>query len=429
MRNPIGGLAANLKPKKVLRFFLKDSSTPDDEHIEAEKFTPGSGIKSGFSRVNWFRALPAALVLILLFSTILFKVFGVGPTPRGTYSNWNWRPPADGFTEMEHGLKIERVTPNAPFFWSHQFKIKGGDGGYIGLQSNGSRVNGTTGKTAVFSMFGTAISGTAGSCVLQANGFDGYSTSGTSCRVPYEWVAGRKYTLRIKMVSSDSSGKWWQAWIKDTFTNVETSVAKIKTPSTWKGISDWTVMWTEYFGYPLSTCDSLPHSKVTFYMPIANGGSYTPTSGATNELSRSGSCNNSSVSAVAGGATQVMGNTPAASRNLVDTSNATRVVECAFGAFMNRAPDASGGPYWINKYNTSGRDLRGLARGLLYSSEGQRVFNNYGFDNYIKRLYYACLSQSAPAADISTWRSKWTQGLAPEDIFVFVINTAGQQLR
>lgn len=417
------------KSRKFLVSFFTKSARGED-HIESERFRKGSGIKSGLKRVRWVRVLLAIVALILLASTAIFKVSGVTPKPRGTYTNWYWNPPADGLTEMEHGLTIDRVTPNAPYFWSHQFKFKGGDGGYIGLQSNGVRVNGTRGKTAVFSVFGSALSGTSGACVLEVKGFDGYNTSGTSCRVPYEWQTGRKYTLRVKMVSSDSSGKWWQAYIKDTFTNTETSVAKIKTPASWKGLNDWSVMWTEYFGTPLASCASLPYSKVTFFNPVANGGAYKPRSSAgSNALSTSGTCNNSAIRSVVGGASQEMGTSPPATRNLVDTRNASRTVECAFGAIMGRAPDSSGGTYWTNKYLSTNYDMRGLARGLFYSTEGQRVFNTWGFDNYIKRIYSTCLYRTAPAADIATWRAKWQQGLAPEDIFVFVVNTSGQQIR
>jgi Domain of unknown function (DUF3472) len=412
----------------LVKFFTKPYS--GEEHVESERFVKGSGIKASLRRIRWIRVAVVLVAFILLVSTTLFKVSGVNPTPKGTYTNWYWSPPTDGFTEMEHGLTIDRVTPNAPYFWSHQFKFKGGDGGYIGLQSNGSRVNGTRGKTAVFSVFGSALSGTSGSCVLEVKGFDGYNTSGTSCRVPYEWQTGRKYTLRVKMVSSDSSGKWWQAWIKDTFTNTETSVAKIKTPASWKGLNDWSVMWTEYFGTPLSTCASLPYAKATFFNPVANGGAYKPRSSVgSNNLSTSGTCNNSSVRSVVNGASQEMGTSPPTTRNLVDTRNASRTVECAFGTFMGRAPDSSGGSFWTNRYISNNYDLRGLARGLLYSSEGQRAFNTWGFDNYIKRLYSTCLYRTAPSADIATWRSKWQGGLAPEDIFVFVVNTSGQQIR
>ncbi len=121
----------------------------------------------------------------------------------------------------------------------------------------------------------------------------------------------------------------------DTFTNTETSVAKIKTPASWKGLNDWSVMWTEYFGTPLASCASLPYSKVTFFNPVANGGAYKPRSSAgSNALSTSGTCNNSAIRSVVGGASQEMGTSPPATRNLVDTRNASRTVECAFGAIM-----------------------------------------------------------------------------------------------
>jgi len=227
-------------------------------------------------------------------------------TPQGTYTNWNWNAPAEGYNSFEHNLLIEKVTPDATYFWSHQFQIVGGDGGYIGLQSHGSRVNGTVGKTAIFSIFSSGIAGTAGSCIVQQAGFDGYNTSGTSCRVPFEWVEGRTYKLRVAYMSTDSTGKWWGGWVTDTSTGVETFIAQIKVPTTWKGLGAWSVMWTEYFGVQPATCDQLPYSKVRFYTPKANG-SILPAS-TSNFLSTSSTCTNSAITNFTGGTIQEMGN-------------------------------------------------------------------------------------------------------------------------
>jgi hypothetical protein len=411
--------------RSFINFFTKDVS---ESSFEGNKPSKGQGLRSNFRRINWVRALPALFIFFFIVFNLFFSTFAA--KPRGTYSNWNWSSPAQGFNELEHGLQIEQVSPDAPYFWSHQFKIKGGDGGYVGLQSGGSRVNGTRGKTAVFSIFGSAISGTSGSCVLEVKGFDGYNTSGTSCRIPYEWTTGRKYTLRVKLVSTDSTGKWWEAWVKDTFTGVQTSIAKIKVPKTWNGLDNWSVMWTEYFGNQnLSSCGALPYSRVNFFPPVANAGAYRPTS-TKNTLSTSSTCTNSSSKANSvGGAIHVMGNTPSSTRNLVDQGSPQKVVECAYRTFLARGADPAGSTFYQNKYISSGKNLRDLARSLRYSNEGKSKEASTSFEDFIKRMYSGCLGRAAPTADITTWKSKAQSGLSREDIFVFVIVTQGVQLK
>lgn len=264
----------------------------------------GSG---GLRSINFF-GKKLLVVLILLIAVVGgFWVFkSQAATPQGTYTNWSWSAPAEGYNSFEHNLLIEKVTPDSTYFWSHQFQMVGGDGGYIGLQSHGSRVNGTVGKTAIFSIFSSGIAGTAGSCIVQQAGFDGYNTSGTSCRVPFEWVEGRTYKLRVAYMSSDSTGKRWGGWVTDTSTGVETFIAQIKVPTTWKGLGAWSVMWTEYFGVQPATCDQLPYSRVRFYTPKANG-SIVPAS-MSNFLSTSSTCTNSAITNFTGGTIQEMGN-------------------------------------------------------------------------------------------------------------------------
>ena len=405
--------------KRFINFFTVSNDGEWDYNDNPSGLTPKR-------KINWKRSSIAAILILVVGIAIGLRVSAV--TARGVYADWTWPSTSSGFTEFEHGLTINQVTPNAPFFWSHQFRMVGGDGGYIGLQSNGNRVNGTSGKTAVFSVFGSALSGTTGSCVLESKGFDGYNTSGTSCRVPFDWQAGREYKLKVKKISTDSTGHWWQGSIKDTFTGTETVIAKIKIPRTWTGLGTWSVMWTEYFGAQPSSCSALPYSNVTFSAPTANGGKIKPVR-SNRYLSSTYTCSNSSINVINNIYTQQkVGNTPSASKLLVNDKDASVVVKCAYGAFMGRNPDPSGSAYWTKKYIDSGYNLKVLARGLLYSNEGKSK-SQLGFSSYITRLYSSCLGgRVAPQADINTWTVKYLAGLTKEDIFVFVVMTAGRQL-
>jgi hypothetical protein len=250
-----------------------------------------------------------AILFILLFAGVgsYFLLRSYAATPQGTYTNWNWSPPAEGYNSLEHALTVEAVTTDAPYFWSHQYQFVGGDGGYIGLQSHGSRVNGTVGKTAVFSIFSAGIEATPGACQVQQASFDGGTGAGSSCRIPYEWVIGHTYQMRTARMGADATGTWWGGWVKDTSTGVETFIAQIKVPLAWKGIGAWSVMWTEYFGAQPSSCDLLPYSRVRFNQPTANGGTVVPTS-TSDFLSTSSTCTNSKITDVTSGVIQEMGN-------------------------------------------------------------------------------------------------------------------------
>ncbi len=268
--------------------------------------------KTKFTRLKSFSAKKRLTILAfaLVFGGIgsYFLITSFALTSQGTYTNWFWNPPSIGFGSLQHELLIEDVTPGASYFWSHQFKFVNGDGGYMGLQSNGNRVNGTKGKTAIFSIFSAGIEGSKASCVVQQSGFDGYNTSGTSCRIPYEWVLGRKYKIRTAQFGRDADGSWWIASVTDETTGIETYIAKIKTPPAWKGLSNWSTMWTEYFGPKLSSCSNLPYSRVRFYRPSANNGTVVPAS-HSNKLTTTADCKTSSVNDSIGGFTvQVMGN-------------------------------------------------------------------------------------------------------------------------
>ncbi len=232
-------------------------------------------------------------------------------TPQGTYTNWYWEPPDTGYRSLVHSLKIEAVTPDAPYFWSHQFQLVNGDVGYIGLQSNGNRVDGTVGKTAVFSVFKSGIAASPKVspklCEVKQNGFDGYDIAGSSCRTAYEWTIGHKYTMWTKISQVENDGTWWDGLIKDENTGLVTFLGRIKVPPTWRGMGAWSVMWTEYFGEKPKVCTELSYSRVRFYKPTANRGTVQP-SRTSNEFSKPVDCTNSRITNTKNGTIQEMGN-------------------------------------------------------------------------------------------------------------------------
>ncbi len=291
--------------RKILANLLRRRKGPNRD--EAGKFSArqaGLRFPKGF---KWKRSLPIVIVVALTGGYLVFQSFAAGVRPQGVYSNWSWDTPSGGFTNLSHELTIEEVTPDAPYFWSNQFNFVGGDGGYIGLQSRGSRVDGTVGKTAVFSVFNSGIQGTTGCSVEQGN-FDGASGSGTSCRVAYDWQVGVKYKFRVEKGTVESNGTWWSGYITNTATGTETLIAKYKVLPSWQGLGDWSVQWTEYFGQLPATCNDLARSKVRFYKPTRtyNGQNVLPARSWLH-YATGADCTNSRVVEFNGGTIQEMG--------------------------------------------------------------------------------------------------------------------------
>jgi hypothetical protein len=59
-------------------------------------------------------------------------------------------------------------------------------------------------------------------------------------------------------------------------------------PGHWRNLDSWSVMWTEYYGPPLTSCTELAYSSVVFGRPTANDGEGKP-AGSHSHLSE-GTC-------------------------------------------------------------------------------------------------------------------------------------------
>lgn len=223
--------------------------------------------------------------------------------PKGTYTDWYWPPSptvsrtiAAGYSSFEHAFVPETDPgPDSTYFWAHQFKLVEGEGGYLGLQTRGDRADGSRGKTAIFSVWGALGAEGPGTVRFTGEG------EGWSCRIPYEWQAGRIY--RLYLYSSEAS--WWEASVLDEETEVESWIGAIRVPDGWRGLDAWSVMWTEYYGQPVGDCADLAHSRVVFGTPIADG-AVTP-QGSNNRIGDQGTCANSRVEGVDGGVLHQMG--------------------------------------------------------------------------------------------------------------------------
>ncbi len=226
-----------------------------------------------------------------------------GPaTPSGTYTEWFWPPSTSfartllaGYKSFEHTLLPEiDPGPDSSYYWAHQFRIIGGEGGYLGLQSTGNRADGSVGKTAIFSIWDALEAVGPGAMRFSGEG------SGWSARIPYPWQPGRPYSLRV----STPGGGWWAAAVRDDVTGQVTEIGGIRVPEPWRQLDSWSVMWTEYFGPPLATCADLAHSSVVFSRPLANG--EVKPAGSHNRVNE-GTCDTSRISVLPEGVRHEMG--------------------------------------------------------------------------------------------------------------------------
>lgn len=207
----------------------------------------------------------------------------------GTYTEWHWPPTESGYSDMRWQLEPRTDPSPVGYFWSHQVALVGGEGGYLGLQTEGSD---PTGKIAIFSVWG-AIDADGPEHVAP---FSGEGT-GMTVRIRHHWAPGRRARLSI---CSDGDG-WWRAEVDQRL------VGRIRVPSRWGGLASWSIMWTERYAPPLRSCSELGHSVAWFATPLADGG-IAPLA-HRNFLADHRGCPGSSVFDSDGGVTQVMGAT------------------------------------------------------------------------------------------------------------------------
>lgn len=197
-------------------------------------------------------------------------------TPGGmAYAWYDWpQILSQGFSNFDVLLTID-IDPGiqSSYYWAHQFHFKNGDGGYMGLQTNGYMQGTWVGKMAIFSLWDAleAEPGPGASCERFTGEGEGWS-----CRKKYNWVEGHIYGLRIKAGDVDEQqNEWWGAWIIDASTKEETFLGRIKVPASWQRLDNSSVVWVEYYGKVIE-CNSIPYAEARFEQPTANDGGYFP---------------------------------------------------------------------------------------------------------------------------------------------------------
>jgi hypothetical protein len=209
--------------------------------------------------------------------------------PVGTYTQWSWPPTRSGYDEMRWELEPRSDPSPVGYFWSHQVGLVGGDGAYLGLQTQGSE---PTGKIAIFSVWGAIDAEGA----EYAAPFSGEGT-GMTVRIRYRWVPGRRERLALRA----DGGGWWRAEVDDL------EIGRIRVPPDCGALAPTSIMWTERYAPPLRNCSELGHAMAWFGTPVADGG--VRPIGHRNWLAEHRGCPGSSVADADGGVLHVMGAT------------------------------------------------------------------------------------------------------------------------
>ncbi len=207
--------------------------------------------------------------------------------PVGTYTQWWWPDNPTGYEGMAWDLEPRTDPSPVGYFWSHQVALVRGEGGYLGLQTEGAD---PTGKIAIFSVWG-AIDADGPEYVAP---FSGEGT-GMTVRIRYEWAPGRRERLAIRA----DGGGWWRAEVGGR------PVGRIRVDSRWAGLAPTSIMWTERYAPPLRSCAEMGHAIAWFGPPTADGG--VAPRGHRNFLADHRGCPGSSVYDSQDGVVQVMG--------------------------------------------------------------------------------------------------------------------------
>lgn len=204
---------------------------------------------------------------IALAATLALLAPAAGAAPAGgqhqnanVYAFWSYDSDA-GFRDAAQKIKVRKKAPYT--FWAQYWTWTGQSvGGYIGLQTDGNRFDGTTGETAIFSLWDADASRGSGCGTFGGEG------EGHSCRLAFPIRAKHVYEVRVTRGRGTDAGQWWKGSLRDLTARKTHSIGSIRVAP------EFTLMqrpmnFSEYFG-PAVPCDQVPLSVVLWSSPRAN---------------------------------------------------------------------------------------------------------------------------------------------------------------
>jgi hypothetical protein len=198
-----------------------------------------------------------------LLLTIIAAIFNLGANAAfaPVWQYWQWPDSTTGYPSVDQTVTVSATGPTR--FFSHQIWFKNGsDAAYMGIQETAN------GKIGIFSLWnspGNAKTGSSGSyCLLFDN-----EGSGWSCRIPYNWIAGRSYRLRMRKIKGKADGSiQYGGFIQDMKTEKETVIGYLWT-APGQGLLMGSVSWIEDYGG--NNCTLEKPARGTFSKPKMDG--------------------------------------------------------------------------------------------------------------------------------------------------------------
>jgi hypothetical protein len=182
------------------------------------------------------------------------------------YVNWSFPTAGSGGFGQNVDQEVLVIRKAKSSYWAQLWKWTDdpAHGGYIGLQTNGNRSNGSTGDTADFSLWNSiaAVGPKSKSCARNAE------ANGYNCAAAYTLKSNTWYRLRVWKGQRDPDGQWWQGWVKNMSTGTDTWIGSIKVAGAHQAITS-VQNFSEYFGKQVA-CDKVPMSIVDFSQPAAD---------------------------------------------------------------------------------------------------------------------------------------------------------------
>jgi hypothetical protein len=120
-------------------------------------------------------------------------------------------------------------------------------------------------------------------------------------RIPFRWRVGSTYRLSV----AAAGDAVWEARVAEVG-GPDHLIGRIQVAPGWGRLRDASVMWTERYAGPLSSCADIGYASALFSTPTADGGTVAPVS-HRNYLGPPPGCRGSAVADVADGVVHVMG--------------------------------------------------------------------------------------------------------------------------
>jgi hypothetical protein len=177
------------------------------------------------------------------------------------YADWNFGQ-STGFWNIDQRIQVTRKARSTYWAMTWGFTAGGDGGGYLGIQTDGNRFDGSTGDTAIFSLWNADASRGPSCGTFTGEG------EGRSCRAAFRIDPQVDYRLRVWRLENDGVGQWWGGWIRFQRSGQEIELGQLRVDPA-KTLMSPPDNFTEYFG-PAVSCDDVEISTVYFTQPAAN---------------------------------------------------------------------------------------------------------------------------------------------------------------